>query len=602
MNTKRTWTWAVVAVLLFTFIFFFERHWRKPAPGPEPILPHFKAAAVTSVQVYPAGHFEIRAERVPAGGPTWVLQRPIAYPAQAARIEALLAALERLTPIVPPLTARELRQRPGAEAEYGFQSPQASLVIQQDHYSRQLLLGALTAPGDQVFLRVVGVEAIYVVDAGLLKLIPRTTNDWRAIAFVDLPPLAFDRLVITNAASVLEFQRHPPAPLWRLTRPLQVRADNGRLAEALQQLQSLQVAQFVSDDPRADLEAFGLQPAALELAFANGTNPVARLRFGKSPTNDARRVFAQRDGLATVVTVPSEPLAPWRSPPDYFRDRRLLDLPGTLGDVEVRGEDPFTLQPQASNGWRLASQTFPVDAALADDLLATLAQMEIVQFVKGAVTEPDLRDYGLTSPVYQVTLKIPAPAAGAASNTVFAQLAFGSTRNDTVFATRTGEDWVYAVKLADFQRLPVASWQLRDRRIWHFTENDVSRITLRQAGQTCEILRLGTNSWSLAPGSQGSINSFALEEIAHRFGELAATLWVERAAKDRARYGISTNSLSLTFELKRGERFTVEFGGVAPSQYPYAAVTLDQEAWVFEFPRGLYQLVSSYLTVPGVNP
>jgi hypothetical protein len=72
--------------------------------------------------------------------------------------------------------------------------------------------------------------------------------------------------------------------------------------------------------------------------------------------------------------------------------------------------------------------------------------------------------------------------------------------------------------------------------------------------------------------------------------------------KDRARYGISTNSLALAFELKRGEKFAIEFGGVAPSQYPYAAVTLDQETWVFEFPQALYQLVSSYLSIPAGTP
>lgn len=601
MNSKHTWTWAVVAATLFAFIFFFERGWQKPAPGPEPILPNFKAAAVSSVQVYPAGQFEIRAERVPPGGTTWVLTRPISYPAETARIEALLAALERLTPAAPPLTARELRQRPKAGAEYGIENPQATLVIQQDNYSRKVLFGALTAPGDQVFLRVVGVEAIYVVDAGLLKLIPRATNDWRSTAFVDLQPLVFDRLLITNAANVIEFQRDATNDLWRLTRPLQVRADNGRIAAALQKLQTLHVTQFISDDPRADLEPFGLQPAELELAFANGTNPVARLRFGKSPTNDASRVFARREGSAAVVTVAGEPLGPWRSPADFFRDRRLITLPGTIGDVEVRGEDTFTLQPQSSNGWHMASQTFPVDAALADDLLVTLAGMKIVQFVKGAVTEPDLRDYGLTPPVRQITLKMPATTAGA-TNGVFAQLGFGSTRNDNVFATRAGEDWIYAVKLADFQRLPSASWQLRDRRIWNFTENDVTRLTIRQAGKTREILRLGTNSWSLAPGSQGIINSFAIEETVHRCGGLAATLWVERAVKDPARYGISTNSLSLTFELKRGEKFAIEFGGMASSQYPYAAVTLDQETWVFEFPRALYQLASSYLTIPAGTP
>ena len=35
-------------------------------------------------------------------------------------------------------------------------------------------MGAKTAPGDQVFLQVVGVEGVYVVDADFLKYLPRT--------------------------------------------------------------------------------------------------------------------------------------------------------------------------------------------------------------------------------------------------------------------------------------------------------------------------------------------------------------------------------------------------------------------------------------------
>ena len=43
----------------------------------------------------------------------------------------------------------------------------------------------------------------------------------------------------------------------------------------------------------------------------------------------------------------------------------------------------------------------------------------------------------------------------------------------------------------------------------------------RQLGRA---LRIGTNQWAFAPGSQGIINEFAIEEAVHRVGELSARL------------------------------------------------------------------------------
>jgi len=314
-------------------------------------------------------------------------------------------------------------------------------------------------------------------------------------------------------------------------------------------------------------------------------------------TNGAGQLFAKRQGLRGVVAVPAEPLQTWRAPFSDFRDRHLISLPKTFGPVEVRGADQFTLLPQ-TNGWRMTPTDIPLDPELADSFLTTLAGIEI-EFFQNAATEPDLRTNGLVASTHEITLKSPASGEAGA---VLARLSFGVTNAHKVMVARVGEDSIYAMKLTDFQQLPWASWQMRERRIWNFTESDVARITTRQSGKLREIVRVNTNSWTLAPGSQGIINSFAIEETAHGFGELSATLWVERGAEDLSRYGITTNSLTLTFELKNGAKFAIMFGDLAPSNYPYAAVTLGPEAWIFEFPLALYQYVSTYLTPTSNTP
>ena len=606
-RTKHTWNWVIVAAGLFAFIFFIERHRHEPDSKPALVLPALKTSAVTSVLVR-AGQLEVRAERT---NDAWQLISPMVYPAQAASIENLLAALEHLAPATC-IKAAELRGRPKVDEEYGFNNPQASLMLQQRDYQGQLLIGALTTPGDQVFVQVVGAGDIYVVDAGLLKLLPRSVTDWRDTSLVDSPRLEFDRLTVTSSGvKVLELQRNATNHyFWRMTSPLQARANNVRIAEALLKLQTLRVLQFVSDDAKADLDSFGLKPAELELALARGTNPVALVQFGKNATNDASQVYARRQELFVsnaVVAVSGEPLKVWRAsardfPVNDFRDPHLVTVAARVDEVDVRGLDDFTLQRQGSNAWRIVAQNFPVDAGLADEFVNDLSALQVAQFVKDVVTEPDLPAYGLANPARQITLKS-APASGlVATNAVIAQLSFGATQDDKVYVRRTDEDFVYAVRLDDFQRLPWASWRLRERQIWSFTTNDVARLTVRQGGKLWQVARNGPAQWSLAPGSQGIINDLAIEEVASWLGQLAANTWIERGDQNRGRYGFTDGGDQISVELKNGGKLNVEFGGRAPSQYPYAAVVLDGQTWIFEFPPALLQLMQNYLTIPANTP
>ena len=162
---------------------------------------------------------------------TWQLTEPLVYPAQAVSIEKLLAELEPLTP-ASYITARELRNRPNTDEDYGFAAPQASIIIEQPGYTARLRVGAKTTPGDQVFLQVVGVEGVYVVDADFLNYLPRTADDWRDTALINLNGLAFDRLAVTNGAKIFELRRDGTNKLWRMVYPLQARANNPK-AEAI---------------------------------------------------------------------------------------------------------------------------------------------------------------------------------------------------------------------------------------------------------------------------------------------------------------------------------------------------------------------------------
>jgi hypothetical protein len=586
----------MIAAILFALIFFFERQQRHANAEPAQILIHLQPQLVTSVQIIPAGVLEIRADRT---NQMWLLTKPIVYPAQPAAVEALLDALQKLTPATR-LGAGELRERPDAEKEFGFDSPQISLVIEAGEQRWQLLVGNKTAPGDQVFLRVVGVEGVFVTDADWLKFIPRAVNDWRDTALVNVNQINdCDWIVVTNGAKIIELRRGATDHLWRMIRPLQARADGDRITDALQRLQTARVSQFVTDDPKADLSAFGLQPADLNLWLGRNTNFVTAIHTGRSLTNDSLQIYAKREGWNAIVTTAGEPLSPWRGAVNDFRDPHLLELTAPVAEIESRGGQNFILRQQGTNDWKVAGENFPADTESVQQFIKTLAGLRVVEFVKDVVTAPDLQTYGLASPSRQIILR----SAAGDTNAVIAQLLYGTKQTNEVFVRRADEGFVYAITMEDFNRLPDAGWEFRERHIWNFTENDVTQITLHQNGRTRTMIRDGANQWSLAPGSQGMINPPAIEETAHRLGELTAAGWVGRNVTNSAQYGFKPDNLQIAVELKNGEKHTVDFGFELPNaQTALAAVTLDGERWAFVFPPVLYQFVLSYLTIPANVP
>jgi len=595
MKSKTTALWFVLAAALAAGIWFSQKFLTPTAPAVGSLLAGLRAADLTGMQISPAGARQITVVR---SNGVWQLQKPLAYPAQAAAIAALAGALEKLTPVTR-LTAAELRGHRNADADFGFENPQFRLELSAADQSWHLLVGNRTALGDQVFLRVVGVDGAFVTDAGWLQLLPRSPDEWRDTALVDAAVGATDWIVVTNGAKALEFRRDPTNRLWRMIRPLSARADGARLAAALQQLQSGRVTKFVTDDPRADLSGYGLQPAELDVWLGHGTNFTAAVHAGKVSPENPGQLFARREGWNAVVTTAAETFAPWRGAVNDFRDPHLLALTAPVAEIEVRGETNFILRRHGPNDWMVVGERFLADRDSVHLLLNLLNGLQVSEFVKDVVTAPDLQGFGLATPSRQIILR----AQAGDPNAVLAQLLFSTTETNRVLVKRADEDFVYALKPVDFARLPEAGWEFRDRRIWNFSEANVAQVTLRQNGKTRTLVRTGEGKWSLAPGSQGIINPPAVEETVHRLGELTAAGWVGRNVTAPEKYGLTATNLSLTVELKSGEKWNLDFGLELPQgQTALAAVTLEGERWVFVAPPATYQFVVNCLTIPPNAP
>ena len=598
MNSKSTHYLTILALAVFAYIFFFERHTldtRKRAERQTKLFPEFDAGKVSSVEIIRSNSVGvIRVERT---NDQWQLTRPVVYPAQSTAIDNwlnLFNTLNRRTYI----SAEELQTQPGGLAAFGLEDSQATVTVLQGQKKLRLRLGARTPIGEKLYVQQVGSDGVFVTDAALLDHLPQSALDWRDPTFLKLAGLKFDRLTVHADGREFTVERDPAAKLWRLTTPRSARADNSLLQELLQQMQNVRVGQFVSDTPGSDLEPYGLQTPEASMALGRGANTLLTVEFGKSPTNNPAQVYARRSTYPMVVTIPRQWLDVLRSPYTDFLDKRLIEFaPGEVDRIEGRASETFVLEKQPRGTWRIVEPfSAPADPALVQGFMSRLNSLQILDTVKEVVTDvdPDLAKYGLSPPTRQYILKTAGPAP--ATNLPLARIDFGTTNQiNRIYVRRSDENSVYTTRLDESLLLAQAAFELRDRRIWNFTTNQVAGVTISFDGKTFQLQRGASGKWGFAEGSQGIVNTFAIEEAMVRFGQLWSKAWIAQGDVNAARYGFTNPPHKLAIDLikdAKTQTVTVEFGSQSTSGGPYALVELNSGRTVFECPFDIYNVYS----------
>jgi hypothetical protein len=606
MNWKPTGILLAAAAVVFAFIWLVDRPIRQERlrQANRIVLPGFDPGSVDSVEIKPRAAAEIHVGRTNRTDEAWQMTQPIAYPAEAAPIKDLLDALAGLD-WQDRISANELKDQPDAQEKYGFAQPQFELSLQGSGLPRKILVGESSAMGDQVFIEVVGNPNIYLVDAGWLKLIPADKDQWRDLSLLNLAALPYDSIQVHSPGRGFDLELDPNRHLWLMTNPVMARANNALVNQCLGRLQKLRVRQFVSDDPRADLELYGLQVSpqtpALDLSFWKGTNLAGGLQVGAALTNQPALAFARRSDPSNVVVIDTDAIKPWQGLYTNFLDYHFISVPpDSIGTISVDGEGRFSVVKQTNGAWQVhAETTFPADPVLMRDWLASFTNIE-TQIEKTVAT--DFADYGLTNPVLKYRLQTDGATGG--TNTFIAQIEFGANRTGRIFERRPDESFVNLVSPDDFNRLPRAAWQLRDRSIWTFDSSNVVSLTIHQLGATRKFLRDPEGEWTFAPGYHGppEVNWPSLEEGVYRLGKLHAVYWDGVGDAHLQDFDFAKTDFSLSLDVKRGDKIetdTIEFGGRSPYSYPYASVVKDGQRLIFEFPVDLYDnFVEQDMTIP----
>src|SRR5690606_16180668 len=171
------------------------------------------------------------------------------------------------------------------------------------------------------------------------------------------------------------------------------------------QFRNAQVKQFIEEKPDF-YEAYGLVDPATKVVFytsedGDASSVAARaLLFGS--TNESQYVYAKRDGQDNVFAVD---MADFNKLPTTVEDLRLKQLSSMrsweINHIIVSASDQiFEASKEISEWMMLQPQQGKADFTSVSDLIRSIVELEVLNFVEGS-----LEEYGLDNPAITVELQ-----------------------------------------------------------------------------------------------------------------------------------------------------------------------------------------------------
>ena len=354
---------------------------------------------------------------------------------------------------------------------------------------------------------------------------------------------------------------------WRVTHPIEAKADTQEIENLLSELRSLQVSIFEADQAEANtpaqLEKSGLDTPRLQIKLTDGNNTYALDIGAEVPSENGTpgHIYVKSVHQHAIYTVSDDIYRLLDKSVFDLRDKRVIDFQRTdTVRIEIKQRQEITVcTKNRDNIWELQTPTGKIkaDAQAVDDLLFGIDSLEAAAFVDDPVQ--NLASYGLASPSIEVAFT----QLGEEKSAV---LHIGDyTKDGTVYVKAEQSDQVSRVQRALIDKIAMGAAWLRDKQVLDFHIDDAIRLTLQgEESLTCQ--RLGTN-WRLTAPVKEEANNAEVNAIIYELDDLMADAYArsEPALTD-AITGFSAPQIQLTIELRNQKVYTLQVGN--PTEVP----------------------------------
>ncbi len=329
----------------------------------------------------------------------WQITAPVATAADDGELSGLATNLASLE------VQRVVDEQASDYKQYGLDPARVDVTFKAGGQERHLLIGQKTPTGTDLYARLADKPRVFLISSYLDTSFNRTTFDLRDKTVLKIDREKVDNVSIATPDRTLSFTKSGSD--WRMTAPVDARADFGAIEGIVGRLNTAQMKALTSPDG-GDLKEYGLDKPEITVHVGSGSSQ-AGLVVGKTAGEGV--VYAKDLSRPMVFTIESAVADELKKPADDFRIKDLFDARSfnTTRVEIVRGGQTIAYEKSKAPAkgtepvkeiWKqVAPAAKDIDGTKVEALLTALTNARATSFVdKSAAT-------GLESPEVAVTLK-----------------------------------------------------------------------------------------------------------------------------------------------------------------------------------------------------
>jgi hypothetical protein len=430
-------TIALVVVLagLGAYIYFVT--WKK---GAEPLSKQDKVFA--GVQTDKIDELKVTSDKgdvttLKKDNGNWQLVAPVTARADEAEASGIANAVGQVEIV------RVIDENPSDLKGYGLDMPRVEVDFKGagDKDYRRLLIGEKSPTGADLFARRNDEKKVFLIPASQETTLNRSTFELRDKTLLKFERDKVDGVEMNAGGKTVQLAKDGAE--WKITQPLQVRADYGAVEGLIGKLQTTAIKSIVADSASAaDLKKYGFDKPTAKVDLKLGSASATLLLGG---TAEDKTVYARDASKPAVVTVDSTLADDLKKGADEFRRKDVFEFRAyNANRVELtRNGQTVAFEKVKGSGndavdkWRRVSPTAgDADKDKIDALLSRLSNMRATSFVDASAKT------GLNLPALTVFAKFE-------DGKKEERVTFGKVGND-VYAGRPGEPGAAKVDAMDF--------------------------------------------------------------------------------------------------------------------------------------------------------
>ena len=346
-----------------------------------------------------------------------------------------------------------------------------------------------------------------------------TTKPVFSVAEPDVDSLTLSHPAKSNEPSVLLTKKGSD---WRIVQPVASGADQSAVQGVLDNLTTSKISETSEPATPDRLKEYGLTPPQVEVQLQLKNGAKHTLQMGDKDFTGSS-VYAIVDGAKTVSLLPDWILTSADKSLDDLRDHSVLHLT-TYNVASFTLKNPsgdLALGKSKGDQWNFTKPTDAMaDPDSIDALLTAISNARIASFV--GENQSDLVKYGLKDPVVSFTA---TDDTGKKST-----LLLGKKDGNDYFARDTSRPSVFRVSADLYTQLTKKYADLRDKKLLHFDQADITRVEIHNDHGTIEVESKTGNQWVLDSPSDQKGKAAASYKIFDPLTELRADEVIDHPA------------------------------------------------------------------------